>query len=248
MSATAHGERLYAIGDIHGRLDLFEALIAAVEADDAARSAKRTSMVLLGDLVDRGPDSAGVVDLARQWQARRAVQIIKGNHEEQMLRALDDIDDLGMFLKFGGLETLLSYGARPAILAGGDLDAIQAEMRSVIPSADIAFLADFENSLRYGDYVFVHAGMRPGIPIAHQMQQDLRWIREPFLSHKGDFGATVVHGHTITEEPVLRSNRIGIDTGAYVYGKLTALGLEGTDRWLIQAVADADGNISITTL
>ncbi len=246
VAAIPAGERVYAVGDIHGRLDLFTALIAAIETDDAARGAARTVVILLGDLVDRGPDSAGVIAAARDWAGRRTVRMIAGNHEEMMLLAIDKEDVLRAFLRHGGRETVLSYPVDPMAYAAADWCEVQDLMRSAIPAEDLSFLSGFEDAIQIGDYLFVHAGIMPGVALEAQRKGDLRWIREPFLSHAGDHGVVVVHGHTITEEAELRRNRIGIDTGAFFSGRLTALGLEGTDRWLIEA-RDEGGAITSHT-
>ena len=229
------GERVYAVGDIHGRIDLFEDLIRRIDADDARRRRAHTRIVLLGDLVDRGKDSAAVVARAREWAQRRNVTIIQGNHEEMMLASRRDQDALRGFLKFGGLETIVSYGVDPRAVAGADIDTLQRLLIEAIPPEDIAFLEGFKKMVQIGDYLFVHAGIRPDTPLEHQLGQDCRWIREPFLSHKGDFGVCVIHGHTITRAPEICANRIGIDTGAFCHGTLTAIGLEGTERWFLQA-------------
>lgn len=234
-AAVPAGQRVYAVGDIHGRADLFAALIDAVEADDAARGGAETLVILLGDLVDRGPDSAGVIALARDWQARRRVRILMGNHEEMFLDALESEEVLRHFLRYGGRETLLSYPIDPVAYSRAELAETQALARAAVPEADLEFVSAFEDSIALGDYLFVHAGIRPGVPLEEQRASDLRWIRETFLSHGESFGPVVVHGHTIFDEPEVRSNRIGIDTGAYKSGRLTALGLEGTARWTIEA-------------
>lgn len=240
----APGERVYAIGDIHGRIDLFEFLIAAIEQDDAARPASHTTVILLGDLIDRGPDSAAVVARAREWSRHRHLEFIKGNHEEMLIASLGDVDVLYGFLKFGGRETVLSYGIEPRALAEAEMEDLRQMMIEAIPQEDVDFLNGFKMFVRNGDYLFVHAGIRPKTRIDRQTEEDCRWIREPFLSHEGDFGAVVIHGHTISEEPQIRSNRIGIDTGAFVYGTLTAIGLEGDERWFIQAREDEAGVIA----
>lgn len=245
-AAIPEGERVYAVGDIHGRLDLFAEMIRAIEADDAARAPARTTIILLGDLIDRGPDSAGVITAARDWQRRRNVRIVAGNHEEMMLLSLENEDVLRAFLRHGGRETVLSYPIDPEAYAAADFAGVQALMRAAVPAADIDFMAGFEGAIQIGDYLFVHAGIAPGVAIEDQLENDLRWIREPFLSFPGDHGCIVVHGHTITEEPQIRPNRIGIDTGAFSSGRLTALALEGTDRWLIEA-RDADTNLTTST-
>ncbi|MCZ8170492.1 MAG: metallophosphoesterase [Brevundimonas sp.] len=245
-AAVPAGQRVYAVGDIHGRADLFAELITAIEADDAARAPATTTVILLGDLIDRGPDSAGVIRLARDWQARRTVRILTGNHEEMFLAALHRADVMRPFLRFGGRETLLSYPIDPEAYSRADIDEVMELARAAVPAEDLTFIAGFEDQVTIGDYHFVHAGVRPGQPLDAQRLGDLRWIREPFLTWAGDFGAVVVHGHTITEEPAIRANRIGIDTGAFDSGRLTALGLEGTDRWLLQT-AETAGGVSVTT-
>lgn len=238
------GQRVYAIGDIHGRLDLFTALIDAIEADDAQSAPAETTVILLGDLIDRGPDSAGVIAAARAWQARRAVRCIAGNHEEMFLAAFDKADVLRHLLRFGGRETLLSYPITPDEYTAATIEETQALMRRAIPEDDIAFLRAMEDTIAIGDYLFVHAGVQPGTALDAQKTHDLRWIREPFLSARDDHGAVVVHGHTIAQEPALLPNRIGIDTGGYLHGVLTALRLEGTAQGLIQA-RDVDGAVAV---
>ena len=213
-AAIPAGQRVYAVGDIHGRADLFDALSAAIDADDEARGPAETTVILLGDLIDRGPDSAGVIDAARAWQQRRRVRILMGNHEEMFLDSLQDIEVLRPFLRFGGRETVLSYGIDRAAYVAAELPECLEMIRAAVPETDLAFIRGFEDAVRIGDYLFVHAGIRPGLPLPEQKVQDLRWIREPFLSHPEDHGLVVVHGHTIFEAPDIRHNRIGIDTGA----------------------------------
>ena len=244
--AVPPGERIYAVGDVHGRRALFDALVAAIERDDACRIGARTTIILLGDLIDRGEDSAGVITSARALAARRDVRILCGNHEEMLLRSLDDIDALRRFLKFGGRETLLSYPIDQQEWDGATMQEAQQLMRQVIPPADIAFIRRFEDWVQCGDYLFVHAGIEPGLPLEQQTHHHLRWIRKPFLDFQGDFGCVVVHGHTIYDEPVVLHNRIGIDTGAFMSGRLTALALEGEDRWLME-MAEVDGEFVTTS-
>jgi serine/threonine protein phosphatase 1 len=236
--------RVYAVGDVHGCLAQFNALIAAIEADDAARESAQTTIVLLGDLIDRGPDSAGVIDAARALAARRTVRLLMGNHEEMMLDALESTEVLKHFLRYGGRETVLSYLDDPEAYHRAEIDEAQTLFRSAVPAKHLEFLRAMEDQVRVGDYLFVHAGVRPDVLLEQQRVADLRWIREPFLSHKGSFGPVVVHGHTITDYPEVRSNRIGIDTGAYRSGRLTTLGLEGTSRWLIEVTTDEQGAVS----
>lgn len=234
--AVPAGERVYAIGDIHGRLDLLDALLEQVDADDAARGSAATTLVFLGDLVDRGPASAAVVErLSRVVGERPATRFIMGNHEEIFLAALDGDDKaLRLFCRIGGSETVLSYGMGVDEYEQLDYDALARRMDALVPQHHRDFLAGFEDMVTIGDYVFVHAGVRPGTPLAEQNTADLRWIRSSFLEHGGRLEKMVVHGHTITEEVEYRSNRIGIDTGAYESDRLTALGLEGHSRWILQ--------------
>jgi serine/threonine protein phosphatase 1 len=239
-------ERVYAIGDIHGRSDLFEALIEAVEADDAERGPAETTVILLGDLVDRGPDSVGVVQLAWDWQKRRKVRILAGNHEEMFLRSFHDTEMLRHFLRHGGRETLWSYGIDRRELKLATLEETQKLMDAAVPGRDRVFMDNFEDMITIGDYLFVHAGINPDVPLEDQKRQDLRWIREPFLSHSKAYGPVVVHGHSISEAPDERTNRIGIDTGAYASGVLTALVLEGGNREFLSAIQGEDGEIRVT--
>jgi serine/threonine protein phosphatase 1 len=243
-AAIPPGQRVYAVGDIHGRRDLFEVLVEAIDADDAVSGPADTTVVLLGDLVDRGADSAGVIALARAWQARRRVRILGGNHEEMFLRSFDELEMFRHFLRHGGRDTALSYGIDRAAFVSADLEQAQRLMRDHVPAEDIAFLEGFEDMVTIGDYMFVHAGIDPRVPLDAQRRQDLRWIREPFLSHPDSHGPVVVHGHTISDEPEDCGNRIGIDTGAFMSGRLTALVLEDTGRRYIEAVED-DGRCRV---
>lgn len=243
-AATPPGTRVYAVGDIHGRLDLFEEMIRTIDADDRRRGPAHTTVVLLGDLIDRGPDSAGVVARAREWAERRPIRLIMGNHEEMFLDSFSKLGVLRAFLRIGGQVTLMSYGVPEHALGEIDVAELQRVITEMVPREDRDFLAGFEKMVRFGDYVFVHAGIRPDMPLDKQTSQDCRWIREPFLSHEGDMGGVIVHGHTVTEHPELRGNRIGLDTGAYISGRLTAIGLEGTQRWLIQSCEQESGAIT----
>ena len=240
------GARVYAVGDIHGCHDLFRALGRAIEEDDHRRGAADTTVILLGDLIDRGPGSAAVIAAARQWQGHRKVRILMGNHEEMLLNSLENPRTFNAFMRHGGRETALSYpideAAFEAARAQGPESAM-AMMRAAIPDTDIAFIRAFEPMIAMGDYLFVHAGIQPGIPFDLQSPIELLWIREPFLSDTRDHGAVVVHGHTITERPDMRANRIGLDTGAYASGRLTAMGFEGSERWVIEA-SDSAGTIT----
>jgi serine/threonine protein phosphatase 1 len=230
------GHRAYVVGYIHGRLDLLEELLSQICSDIRQRPMRKTSLVFLGDLIDRGPSSAQVVERLRTLEMPEAqTAFIMGNHEEVLLRVLEgEADLIDSWFKFGGKETLQSYGVDPRrIKALPDEEAIAA-IATAVPKSHVRFISGFADTVSFGDYLLVHAGIRPGIELSQQSQSDLRWIRSPFLEHEGEHGFVVVHGHTITSEVEIAPNRIGIDTGAYDSGVLTALALEGTRRWLLQ--------------
>lgn len=233
--AGLQGWRAYVVGDVHGRLDLLEQLLAKVHAELQHRPAEKTLLVFVGDLIDRGPASAQVLERLRTYQRPgiRTVFLL-GNHEEVLLRILSgEAELITKWRWFGGAECLASYGVDPGKLAHvGDAEAL-ALVRGAIPPEHVGFLESFADSCRFGDYLFVHAGIRPGVALEQQRQADLRWIRQPFLVDETDHGFVVVHGHTIVEELDERPNRIGIDTGAYRTGVLSALGIEGEERWLL---------------
>lgn len=230
------GQRIYAIGDIHGRDDLLKGLLAQIRQDDARRGGAPGELIFLGDLMDRGPDSATVIDrLMTLCEDQRGIRLLLGNHEEVFLAALRGEEKaLRGFIRMGGRETMLSYGITPEAYDAADYAELAALLRAAVPTAHRSFIESFEDMVVAGDYVFVHAGIRPGVALEEQHPSDLRWIREDFLRAKAPFGKVVVHGHTIAKEVVELPHRIGIDTGAYRFGTLTAMGFEESDRWLIQ--------------
>ena len=231
------GGRAYAVGDVHGRLDLLLPLIERIEADNARRGPAKTWLVFLGDLVDRGPDSRGVVEhlVARPPTFGRNV-FLKGNHEEFFLGVLDGDDSIVQhWLAYGGTECCESYGLSSGWMLNSTPTGIMERLQAEVPQAHQAFLRDMHDSFRFGDYLFVHAGIRPGVDLDRQQSRDLRWIREGFLDSRSDHGVMVVHGHTIVDAPEQHANRIALDTGAYRSGVLTAIGLEGSERWFIEA-------------
>jgi serine/threonine protein phosphatase 1 len=245
LPAVPDGTRYYAVGDIHGRLDLFDAMIAAIEGEMAAAPGLDHRIILLGDLVDRGPDSAGVVARARTWQQTRNVRILAGNHEEMFLAAFEKPEALRHFLKYGGRETVLSYGMSPRELFDLPLEDIFARLPQYVSQQERDYIAAFETMIRAGDYVFVHAGIDPSRPLGEQKRSDLLWIRERFLNHEGPLEKVVVHGHTIFDHVMDCGNRIGIDTGAFRSGVLTALVLEGDQRRILQARTDERGQVEM---
>lgn len=226
--------RVYAIGDIHGCDQHFAALLQKIEADDSARAPKRTILVLLGDFVDRGPHSAAVLDRAIALSQAGNVRSLAGNHEEVFLLACEgNLSALKMFARIGGRETALSYGMSEPCYESADYDELGILLQQHVPPAHVDFLRSLENVVEIGDYAFVHAGIRPGVPLSEQKLSDLRWIRGDFLRHGDVHEKFVIHGHTITEDVDHQPNRLGIDTGAYDSGRLTAVGLEGDQRWFL---------------
>jgi serine/threonine protein phosphatase 1 len=229
------GRRIYAIGDIHGRLDLLDQLLGMIEQDQRDRAAIMPEILLLGDLIDRSPESAGVVRRAMTPPPWARMTTLMGNHEASMIGALDgDAEMMRMWLRVGGWESLLSWGVPAAILDGGTCDEIAMAANAAIPDRELAWIRELPQCLHIGDYFFVHAGVRPGVALARQTTHDSYWIRDEFLGSRRDHGAIVVHGHSISPEVEEMDNRIGIDTGAYMSGKLSALALEGEQRWLLQ--------------
>lgn len=242
-AARVEGELVYAVGDVHGRYDLLKALLARVAADFATRAVgRRPILIFLGDYVDRGPDSAKVVE-ALLWLRRRAdldVRLLKGNHEAAMLDFLDDPAAAAAWLRFGGIETLASYGvlAPEADDGATGLSRARDELLERMPASHLKLLQGLELMLQVGDYAFVHAGVRPRTALACQDEQDLLWIRKPFLEAPGPFEKVIVHGHTwISDRPQVFDHRIGVDTGAFATGALTAVRLEDGELGVLQARA-----------
>lgn len=233
---------VWAVGDVHGRLDLLDPLLDAVDADAASSDAERKVVVMLGDYVDRGPDSRGVIDRLlrlRQGDGRER-RFLRGNHEDRMEAFLSDPELGPGWCDYGGREALRSYGVTPPAMRGdadGWTDAARALNRALGPDHR-AFLRDLEYSVEIGDYFFAHAGARPGVALADQSQQDLMWVRNAFLSDPRPFERVVVHGHTPEDVLVADHRRIGVDSGAYATGVLSAVRLEGTTRALIQTVVE----------
>lgn len=216
------GPRVYAVGDVHGCLDRLVAMHEAIAEDLAARPADAAVLIHLGDYVDRGPESAQVVEwlLGRPPVPASRVVNLMGNHEAMMLAAVASGEESAAdtWLANGGADSLQSWGVPRA--------AGQADWAALIPPQHLLFLRDLPTHVRIGPYLFVHAGIRPSVPLAQQSRHDMLWIREPFLSSRQDHGMVVVHGHTPRYEPLVRPNRIDIDTGAVLGGVLTCVVLE----------------------
>lgn len=229
MARIPDNTRIYAIGDIHGRADLLAALLGQIEADDKARPPVATRLVFLGDYIDRGPDSYGVIELLlKGLPAGMGADFLMGNHEQMMLDALAEDWRMPLWLRNGGGAAVLSYTR--AARERGENAGPWSDITGIVPAVHLAFLAGLKVLIEYGDYAFVHAGIQPGTDLHTQDPHDLVWMREPFLSYGGSFGKIIVHGHTPVEAPEIRHNRIGIDTGAVFTGRLTALVLEGDTR------------------
>ena len=242
--AAPAGALIYAVGDVHGRLDLLKQLTDAIFADIAqAAPGQKPEIVFVGDYVDRGADSAGVIDHIISLRARPDVVVhaLNGNHEEAMLGFLEDATGGPLWAEFGGVETLASYGvAAPAVRSDMEgWEAARLAFRAKVPVAHIQFLHTLDLYMVSGDYVFVHAGLKPGVPLERQTERDLLWIRGEFLESNRAFEKVVVYGHTPRPDAAVEINRIGIDTGAFVTGVLTALRLEGETQALMQTAPAA---------
>ncbi len=234
MPKVPDGTLVYAVGDVHGRADLLEKMHAAILKDSLDVPAERKLVVYLGDYVDRGPSSKKVVDilLERPLTGFERVHLM-GNHEAFLIEFLNDLEAGPGWFFNGGLATLSSYGVKIGKhdeLSYDVLQRVQEEFRGKMPESHRDFYKNLEFSRTEGDFFFVHAGIRPGVALDNQTDEDMLWIREEFLGSEEDYGKVIVHGHTITWEPEVRPNRIGIDTGAFASGVLTALVLEGREQ------------------
>lgn len=238
---TEDGERIYAIGDVHGCYDEMIELLDLIAQDDAKRAgvAKKT-ILFLGDLIDRGPDSAKVVDyLVDLVEDYDNIFVLMGNHEQAFLEiARGRVELVDDWLRMGGRRTLRSYGIDPDWAARNGA-ALPMRMQEEIPRRHLKWLSRLPFCARSASYFFCHAGVRPGVPLKDQKQHDLLWIREDFISHKGGHEAVIVHGHNIEPDVLISPARIGVDTGAYKTGRLSAVMLEGTAVHTISTAARA---------
>ncbi len=237
-ATTPDDTAVYAIGDIHGRADLLHGIQQSIAEHADLVDCSRKVIVYLGDYVDRGPQSREVIDVLIKAPLPGFDSVyLKGNHEDALLRFLDDTGIGPSWLGFGGEATLKSYGVDLFDRSTGSkgwLHDLQVELRDNLPSSHLRFFERLKLSHREGDYFFVHAGVRPGLPLDEQRQADMMWIRDEFLESRRDFGGVVVHGHSISRQPEIRTNRIGIDTGAVFTGVLTCIALVGTERHVLQ--------------
>ena len=231
-AAVPEDMRIYAVGDIHGRADLLKRLMRKIEEDARAAPEARKLLIFLGDYVDRGFQSKDVIDFLIEGDfSRFETYFLRGNHEAAFETFLSDPSFGPQWARFGGAETLMSYGIQPprAKTVESEWTEVCEQLNQVLPASHRHFLSSLTLYEAFGDYVFVHAGLKPGQPLEAQNEKDILWIRDEFLSDERPFDRMVVHGHTPISEPHLDHRRIGIDTGAYLTGKLTAACLSGTN-------------------
>lgn len=241
----------FAIGDIHGRADLLPPLLERILSECAAPESRRIVVICLGDYVDRGPASRHVIDSLIEWRRLREVEseFIRGNHDQTFLEFLSNPAVGVDWCAFGGRETMTSYGVEPpphGRAAPEAWEAVRQALVSAVPEAHVAFLRNLRSAFELGDYFFAHAGARPGVPLQDQVDEDLLWIRQPFLDDRRRFSKVVVHGHTPTDDVYVDDRRIGLDTGAYATGVLTALRLEGQNRRLVQTRRTGQGSVELS--
>ena len=233
-AAAPDGLRLYAIGDIHGRADLLDLLAQRIACDLRTDDHDAALTVFVGDYVDRGRDSRGVIDRLARGDFPTPIVTLRGNHEDELLRFIDDPAMLDQWVAFGGLTTLASYGVDPGDdMTRGGAPAVHAAFLARFPQEHRRFLEQTKYSAEYGDYFFCHAGVRPNVPLERQDPDDLMWIRYEFLNHRGAFGKVIVHGHTPHAHVENLENRINLDTHAFKSGRLTAVVLQGEERRFI---------------
>jgi serine/threonine protein phosphatase 1 len=226
--------RVYAIGDVHGRADLLNDLAARIEADLKNIDCDEILTVFLGDYVDRGPNPAAVIARLSSGDFPTPIVALRGNHEAMLLNFLDDETALDLWRLNGGLETLHSYKVNVTdLMRGQGYKLAQEKFYANLPSKDLECLKAMKCHFVVGDYFFCHAGVRPGISLEGQSDNDLMWIREEFLTSDFDFGKIIIHGHTPVSSPDIRPNRINIDTGAFATNTLTCLVLQGANRRFI---------------
>lgn len=248
-TASTAGRLIYAIGDIHGRAELLDQILTVIAEDAAPRNAEHPLIIFVGDYIDRGPDSAGVVDSVLKLKAGGSfdVRALKGNHEQAILHFIDDWSFGPVWAKHGGAATLRSYGVTPPqdLTDAEAWQPAQAALEAAIPTSHRLFYCGLELMVTVGDYVFVHAGVRPGVPLQRQTETDLLWIRSEFLKAEGPFEKIIVHGHTPKRQPQISDHRLGIDTGAYYSGVLTAVRLADGDVKILQAVDEQGSEAAV---
>jgi serine/threonine protein phosphatase 1 len=237
------GRVVYAVGDVHGEFELLHGLLRLIEQDAQIHApGLAPTLVFLGDYIDRGPRSRDVVELLSKgpvngwtWYA------LRGNHEQALLDFLREPVSNTAWLSFGGIATLDSYGVGPPMADEASLTKARDRLLDVLPAAHRSWIDRLELCVQIGGYAFVHAGVRPGVPLDLQERDDLLWIRAPFLNHMRRFEKKIVHGHTITKQPDVLSNRIGIDTGSFAAGHLSAVALNGEHIRLLHSSRNGSG-------
>ncbi|WP_426026907.1 metallophosphoesterase family protein [Brevundimonas sp. TWP2-3-4b2] len=243
--AVPPGTVVWAVGDIHGRLDLLLPLVEAITADLHASVSERKVVIFLGDYIDRGPDSRGVLRLLAGLSPSEGIEwrFLKGNHEQAMLDFLADPTKGSRWCEYGGDRALRSYGlCAPEMAHRADAwGRVAADLRHKLEAPEMTFLQTLELSVTVGDYFFSHAGARPGLALSRQSPQDLMWIRQPFLESPAEFECVIVHGHTPATGVHADHRRIGIDTKAYDSGVLSAVRLDGCERSLLQSIGPRRG-------
>lgn len=228
------GTRLYAIGDVHGRLDLLEKMHAAIREDLDRHAGKDWRIIHLGDYVDRGPDCRGVLDFLSEALKDERVIALAGNHDVGFLDFLAEPDGQGLFARYGGRETARSYGVEIDFGDPAGLRAGHAALSKAMPRRHRDVLGHLRFSVSFGDFLFCHAGIKPGVPLDEQKPHTLIWIRDEFLDWTGLHPKVVVHGHTPSPEPEVLANRVNVDTQAYASGVLSALVVDGREKELMQ--------------
>ena len=224
--------RLYAIGDVHGRLDLLEKMQARIRDEIERDKPADWRVIHLGDYVDRGPQSREVIELLMAACARESRFVaLAGNHDHGLIEFLAEPSMHGLFMDNGGIETAASYGV--AFRSYQTLGRFHADLLAAVPREHIRFILSRRFNIAFGDFYFCHAGIRPGVALDHQVPDDLIWIRNEFLRFPGLHPKVIVHGHTITHEPEVLANRVNVDTGAWLSGVLTALVIDGAEKRLL---------------
>jgi serine/threonine protein phosphatase 1 len=242
LPSTAPGERIFAVGDLHGRLDLLRDLLERLKQDVAHRVPSPTRLILLGDMVDRGPSSRQLIECVQRLQKNTSgVIALCGNHEDMLLQSAAGNGTVQqVWIDNGGDETLRSYSIEPSVFLNLTPAVRGRVLTRTLGEETIRWLNSLPLSYRSGDYFFCHAGVRPGVALEDQRREDLLWIRKEFLVSRRYHGAVIVHGHSETNRVEMRRNRINIDTAAYVSDELTALGLQGSSRWLVSTLDAVD--------
>ncbi|WP_298241523.1 metallophosphoesterase family protein [uncultured Bradyrhizobium sp.] len=222
------GVRIYAISDIHGCAHLLQPMLRVIDADVACSRPRYAVEVFMGDYIDRGPDTRSTLDVLVERSRRGNAVFLKGNHEAFLVRVFEDPSLFEDWIAVGGTQTLMSYGLAPPDLKRDEPASILRDLIRAMPTEHLEFLDNLRLSFSCGDFFFVHAGVRPGVPLADQTERDLLWIREEFLRSEEQFGKYIVHGHTPVRNAEFLTNRVNIDTGAYATGNLTLMSIQGS--------------------